>query len=452
MGWGETGKPKPIEDAILAAKDFINTLAPQDLVGVIRFSDKAVTVQDLTTDRGVVTSALESLTPEGDTALYDAIVEGVDLLKNRGERRVIILLTDGVDSGISEFLLSEALDEATRWAVQVYPIGFGGVDQQELEQIAALTGGAAQIKPDSTELQTAFTTVLSILREQYLLKIASSLPADGNEHELRVTVDYESWHVDHTRQFIAHPGEVTITFPDLQDGQVVGGNIFFAPDILAPGTPQQMEIFMDQQLLTTVHEAAPSYTWDSTTVAAGTYEFSFVVEDSAGNVGDTSLNLQVRPPITITLSEPSEGQEIRLATKITSQVSSLAKVARVECKIDGRVVDNLENPPEQDFSHEVTWNLIGVSPGLHQIEVSALDVNGFSDVQQIKVIVGEIPVIGGGMLGIVILLAVVVLFVFLVLALRSRRRKQVAQSPTPAIQEGGASRGGILREIEGLNP
>jgi VWFA-related protein len=442
---------KPIENAVSAAKDFLAALENQDFVGIVTFSDEVSTIQELTTDKGLASSALDSVVTGTNTALYDGIVGGIDLLKNRAERRAMILLTDGIDSWISEYELSEALDEAARWSVPVYPIGFGAVNQEELEHIAELTGGAAQIKPDSTELQSAFNTILEILRDQYMISFDSSLQADGKEHELVVAVNHQAWFGETSRHFIAHPGEITITFPDLKDGQVVGGKVFFNPEILAPGTPEQMEILIDGQPLTTEHGDNLGYEWESTTVSEGGYEFTFTVQDSAGNLGETSLRLNVRPPVVLTITTPLEGEEVVLGTTISTEISSLDKLARVEVEIDGKVIDLMDNPPEQEFTYDARWNTFNVEPGLRKIWVRAFDVNGYSDEMLVKVIVAEGPLWGGNIWVVAFAVALAVLILVLILGLRARRHRMKAAAPVPSMAPTGGG-GGLLRELEGINP
>jgi len=448
MNWKTGGDRYPIEDAVAAAKNFVNSLNQQDLVSVVAFADYPEVIQGLTSDKNVVLGSLDSLEPEGDTALYDAIVEAVDVLKSRSERRVIVLLTDGIESGISEYTLSDALDEASRWAIPVYPIGFGSVDQEELKHIAELTGGAAQIKPDSTELQEAFSAVLSILRDQYLLQFDSTLLADGAEHELLAVVDYENWHVENSRHFVAYAREVTVSLPDFTDGQVVGGNIMFRPVISAPAAPAQLEISMDGQNLTTVHSPPLEYGWDSTTVSPGEYTFTFGAEDVAGNFGETSIRLSIVPPIVVEILNPSEGQSVSISTTIDVKVTSLSKIAAVEFLIDGKQLEVLSNPPQQTDPHSINWVLRGIDPGLHEISVTASDVNGFSSEQQIRIIVGEVQGFGGGTIAAAVALVVALALLLILLATRSNRRRRSAASAVPSSDQASA----VLHEVEGNNP
>ena len=68
----------------------------KDLIFLIRFSDQAEIVQDFTDDRRRILRAVEDLKPEGKTALYDAIVFGLQrVAQGKHQKRALLLVTDG---------------------------------------------------------------------------------------------------------------------------------------------------------------------------------------------------------------------------------------------------------------------------------------------------------------------------------------------------------------------
>jgi len=438
---GGSSTPTPLQNAVQAAKAFINTLSSQDQVALVAFADQVTLVQDLTTDRTLVRNALDTLKPNGNTALYDAVVQAVDILKNRSERRVIVLLTDGVDSGIGQFTFDDAVNEAARWAVPVYPIGFGSVDKSELEKFAFLTGGAAQIQPDSSTLQAAFQVVLGILREQYVLRFISSLPADDKEHELIVNLDYQGWHVEQSHQFIAKPSELTITLPGVSDGQVVGGTIRFAPEIVSPGPISELNILIDGQILANVLAKPYEYVWDSTIVMSGEHDFTFIAKDIAGNTGQVTVHLNIQPPIIIEIEKPTQGETLSGKTFITVNVIALSKVASVQFLIDNKPLQTLTSSP-----YEVEWNLSGVPSGSHTIEVIATDVNSFSARSSLDIEVALQK--GSGMFWLALLAILVALA--LIIPIAFRRRHASGPKVSNATPSQGLSY--VLVELEGMNP
>ncbi|MBN1666490.1 MAG: VWA domain-containing protein [Anaerolineales bacterium] len=373
--------PTPLDDAVRAAKNFVALLQPADRVAVVAFSSQVTLVQDLTTDRTLITQALDGLQPEGNTAFYDAIVRSVDVLKNSSQRKVIIILSDGTDSGIGEYTLSEAIDEAVRWNIPVYPIAFGTlIDQDELGKIADRTGGQAQIKPDSSALIDSYRLVLEILRQQYKITYTSALLADGSENELAVQVSFGGWSQNASQRFIAQPGVVTVSLPDYSDGQVIGGQLVFAPEIISPGRIERLEILIDGSKLETVVSAPFEYAWDSKSVSPGDHLFTFIVSDQSGNQGEISVTLNVQPAITVSLESPAAGDALSVPTQVSASVSSLAALASVEFLIDGASQQVMQVAP---FTFD--WNVPNSSFGEHTIEVIATDVQGNQASDQVSV-------------------------------------------------------------------
>jgi len=368
--------PTPLENAIEAAKTFVDSLSAQDQVAILGFADSPYIVQEFTSDKDLLKTKLDSLTATGETTMYDGIVEGVNLLKNRSERRILVLIADGRDTGDGKFDFKTSMDAASRWAVPIYPIGFGKADRDELEQMAILTGGTVQIQPNSSDLQSAFGVIFQILREQYLIRYQSKLQADAVEHNLQITVDNQGSMTSDRQSFIALPGEITIKLP-FEDDEVVGGDVLFKPIVVAPAPLQKMEIHLDGSLLKSVLSEPFEFAWDSTTVSPGSHQFDFTVTDQAGNTAEASLDLDVQPPVTIEIVTPVEGEELSGTSKVIVNVSSLAGIAKVEYSIDGRIQETSTEKP-----YEINLNWDKYSKGPHLLAVTAIDVNGFTDTQE----------------------------------------------------------------------
>lgn len=89
-----------------AARALAEVLAPQDEIGVVAFSREAHLLLPLTRDRALLERALQSpelarVANESASNIYRAAyLTARDLLKGRGGRKAILLLTDGQDSGL----------------------------------------------------------------------------------------------------------------------------------------------------------------------------------------------------------------------------------------------------------------------------------------------------------------------------------------------------------------
>jgi len=81
---------------------------------VLMFSDDVRVVQDFTSDRRRVGRIIESLTPQGGTALYDAVIEAVRRVASApAESKAVVLVTDGKDT-VSQASFGDAREAARR--------------------------------------------------------------------------------------------------------------------------------------------------------------------------------------------------------------------------------------------------------------------------------------------------------------------------------------------------
>ena len=98
-----------IEGVRDAAEHFVKAVAPGDEIFLIRFSSDAELVQDFTElvqdftdDRRRILRAIDRLNPRGSTALYDAILMGLQhVAEGKHNRRALMLVTDGNDTSSS---------------------------------------------------------------------------------------------------------------------------------------------------------------------------------------------------------------------------------------------------------------------------------------------------------------------------------------------------------------
>jgi Mg-chelatase subunit ChlD len=116
---------------------------------VIAFSDRVTMMQNLTGRTASVSNAIAKVNPEGNTALYDAVVYAADKLRRIPEsgitRRAIVLVSDGVDT-VKHSTLPQA--EAARGEVIIFSLttNTSEIDRDAegdkvLKQLALSTGG-----------------------------------------------------------------------------------------------------------------------------------------------------------------------------------------------------------------------------------------------------------------------------------------------------------------------
>ncbi|HET6373750.1 MAG TPA: VWA domain-containing protein [Candidatus Polarisedimenticolia bacterium] len=170
-----------------AAAGFIEALEPGDNAAAVAFDDLPRLLQPLTTDKKALVDGINTIEARGGTALYDALVTAVELLKGLEGRKAIILLSDGRDESVdgmgpgSFSTYEKALDAALRSETAIYAIGTGGdfddaydfdrrrTIKEILETLAARSGGRSYFVKKASRLGQAYRQIEDELRHQYTL-------------------------------------------------------------------------------------------------------------------------------------------------------------------------------------------------------------------------------------------------------------------------------------------
>ena len=175
---------------------FIDALLPADRVRIGTFGDEIAISPLLTGDKATLTRVVhEELWPGGGTPLWNAVYAGMDSLAKESGRRVILLLTDGLDS---ESLpgwkgdLGDVRTRATREGYMLYMIGMDTTDTSasphtEVNALIDETGGSRFDVKESDDLKQTFTRVADELRRQYLIGFSPEA-RDGREHRIEIRV------------------------------------------------------------------------------------------------------------------------------------------------------------------------------------------------------------------------------------------------------------------------
>ena len=152
---------RKIDAAKKAAKDFVSLISPIDKVGLIAFSTYAYLVSDLTSNKSILYTNIESLTPSGETALGDAIMLAIDRLVNvvrQGKIAAIIVLTDGKHNA-GQYEPLYAANRAKTWGIPVYTLGYGekeDIDEEMLKKIASITDARYFFSPSPDNLRELY--------------------------------------------------------------------------------------------------------------------------------------------------------------------------------------------------------------------------------------------------------------------------------------------------------
>jgi len=178
--------PNRLEAAKNVAIDFVNKRLA-DRIGVVIFSGESFTQCPLTTDHGVLISAIENIRNgllEDGTAIGSGLGTSVDRLRtSKSKSKVVILLTDGENNG-GLIDPRTAKEIAKAFSIKVYTIGVGtdgfapqpvqtpmgivmqngkvSIDEKLLREIAGETGGRYFRAKDNDGLAGIYTEINSL--------------------------------------------------------------------------------------------------------------------------------------------------------------------------------------------------------------------------------------------------------------------------------------------------
>jgi len=151
-------------------KDIVNDFIHKrknDNIGLVVFGAYSFIASPLTYDENILSKIVSQLQigmAGKYTALYEALAQGVNLLKmSKSKSKVAILLTDGYSTpGVDKIPLDVALDMAKKEGVKVYPIGIGRGNEYNrdvLVKIAKETGGVAFGASNAKELKAVYEKI-----------------------------------------------------------------------------------------------------------------------------------------------------------------------------------------------------------------------------------------------------------------------------------------------------
>ena len=196
-----------LQTALEGADQMFRRLGPLDRAKLLLFADRVVHQTPFTSFPDVLRAGLRGVKASGGTALDDHLYVALHQLEQQQGRRVIILLSDGIDVA-SLLRMEEVLELSRRSRSLVYWMRPGPSRErhriftawrgekehrEELKQLAQLveeTGGRVVPLQSMQTIGEAFDQLMDELREQYVLGYyPSRRRGDGVWHEIEVTVD-----------------------------------------------------------------------------------------------------------------------------------------------------------------------------------------------------------------------------------------------------------------------
>lgn len=186
-----------------AARNFVNTVNPNDKVAIIIFNDDIEVLSNFTTDKAKLSESLDTFDAGGGTAYYDALAYTLaeTLRPLKGDRTGIVVLTDGEDT--RSFLPFDSILGAIQESgALIYPLyvpngliaaaknqdpnatvdplraryfNLTSKAESEGEKLANISGGVYYPIRQLNELQKAYDDIVLQLRTAYSITFRSDL-------------------------------------------------------------------------------------------------------------------------------------------------------------------------------------------------------------------------------------------------------------------------------------
>jgi len=185
---------------VAGTRAFADSSHPEDQMFAIVFNERVrlglPKSIEFTTNRLQLIASLARFTPGGKTALYDAVIAGLEQLdKGAYQKHVLLVLSDGGDNA-SEHTEKEMLRRVEASSALIYTIVDPDVftpgegNRGVLRRLAKLSGGLAYFPKSERQVVENFTEIAGNIRRGYSIGYA---PGSGSHehdrpHRLKVTV------------------------------------------------------------------------------------------------------------------------------------------------------------------------------------------------------------------------------------------------------------------------
>jgi len=178
---------------------FVTMLRPEDDVRVTEFNDRVTVLQESTTDRGALRTAIARIAAGGATALYNALYTTLRNLPpafaaGRQRRRVIVLLSDGEDTA-SLVWEEQVLELVRRREATVHVIALRPDDDgtnrsaRLLRRLSQESGGEVHQPNGIRALDSVYARIGEELRSQYTVGyISTDATHDGRWRNIELRV------------------------------------------------------------------------------------------------------------------------------------------------------------------------------------------------------------------------------------------------------------------------
>lgn len=363
----------PIAQAREAARVFVNSVADNDPVALVSFGSFVNVIQDFTTDKATLLSAIDNLQLGGRTALYQSAFEGITLgAISPVPRRAMVLLSDGAEYGGRSVVTPEQVrQEAVARGVPVYTIGLGfGADRSFLRQLSEASNARFYESPTPDQLVEIYREIAAILRSQYVITLNADLPLDGTEYDFGLRVTSGDNSAEASAVLRAPIPVPVIQTPELPTAPIEAP-VTITANVLGDDPITNVTFTAGDQTETDT-ELPYSITIDPLNFAPGDYTLAITAEDQDGDVGSVEGGFSIAAlPSEATISpDLSALGAIAEETAVSVTVSGQTPPTSIEYSLNGSAFVPL------DESSTITLDPAALAAGENQLTVQITNEGG----------------------------------------------------------------------------
>lgn len=182
-----------LEKAKEAAATYIQMAEPRHQIALVGFSDSPHVRSQFGSERDALLAQVQSLSARGSTALQDGIGVALDLLRGRTGRKVVVVMTDGIENNSRRFSETSGLGRLLRSAkaegISIYTVGLGkDVNHSYLKRYEE-TNGAYFFSPTANELKSIFERTIKLLAKEVRIEYTTAkVDRDGMSPKISVSL------------------------------------------------------------------------------------------------------------------------------------------------------------------------------------------------------------------------------------------------------------------------
>jgi Ca-activated chloride channel family protein len=182
-----------------AVRFFHKVMRAKDEGAVFSIETDSYLAQPLTKDVARLEQTINNFgKPEGGTSLFDAIILATAYLRPYSGRKVIVIVSDGIETTSQNSEFRSVMNHALADDCQVYVVQTGLYEsanlralaaERRMQQLTEQTGGAVYVPKSVAELDVAFDQIAADLSQQYVLSYYPSVEhQDGRLHVIDLKI------------------------------------------------------------------------------------------------------------------------------------------------------------------------------------------------------------------------------------------------------------------------